>query len=104
MAALASGSRIAACAVLQRTMDLLRPMEGAAVEALMDRLIPAGSRAAQTRAARCSSIGSSPAPLAAALAALGQYRLQAMDNQAKAIQTKLASANAGTKQQTGVSP
>jgi hypothetical protein len=43
-------------------------------------------------------------PCAAALAALGQYRLQAMDNRAETIQTKPASANAGTKQQTRVSP
>jgi|ERR1700677_2473151 hypothetical protein len=44
--------------------------------------------------------GEDPAVLAfvrhaAALAALSQYRLQAMDNQAKTIQTKPASANAG---------
>ena len=56
----------------------------------MDRLVqPTPTlQAAKTRVARCSSIGSSPAPLAAALAALGQYRLLAMDNQAKTIQTK----------------
>jgi hypothetical protein len=45
-----------------------------------------------------------PPPLATALAALDQHRLPAMDNQAKTIQTKSASANAGTKQQTRVSP
>jgi hypothetical protein len=47
-------------------------------------------------------IGGSPARLAAAPSALS--RLQAMDNRAETIQTKSASANSATKQQTRASP
>jgi hypothetical protein len=53
---------------------------------------------------RITALGGDLPPLAAARASLGQYRVQAMDNQAKTIQTKPASANAGTKLQTRVSP
>jgi hypothetical protein len=53
---------------------------------------------------RITALGGDLPPLAAARASLGQYRVQAMDNRAKTIQTKPASANAGPKQQTRVSP
>jgi Gluconate 2-dehydrogenase subunit 3 len=81
-------------------------MEGAAVEALMDRLIPPDPDTPGGKDTGCAVFidRQLAGALAAALAALGQYRLQAMDNQAKTIQTKRASANAGTKQQTRVSP
>jgi hypothetical protein len=49
-------------------------------------------------------VGSSQTPLAAALEALGQYRLQAMDNQAKTIQTKPLQQMPGLNKRARVSP